>query len=126
VLFQGKFDLTAGGLYTIFVVGADKLVDTMFLQDFIPVITDSSAGVRFVNLAQGSSLISVNLEGNDPAQTEFSNLGYKQVSNFKSYTGMNGITYYNFEVRDQASGNILTTFSWNIVLFKNQTLVING
>jgi hypothetical protein len=88
--------------------------------------SDSISGVRFINLSQGSKPISINLQGNLPAQAEISGLAYKQVSVFKTYPDTNGISSYNFEIRDQASGNLLTTFSWNFTLFKNNTLVITG
>jgi hypothetical protein len=125
-LFQGKFNLKPGGIYSLYLVGQIKAIDTVFRQDIIPVYQDSVSGLRFINLVQGSQPISVNLQGYFPTQTEFSGLAYKQISDFKTYSGIGGITSYEFEIRDQSTGNLLTTFSWHFSLYKNNTLVISG
>jgi hypothetical protein len=126
VLFQGKFNLQAGGTYSFYVVGKFKALDTLFMQDKIINYSDSLAGVRFINLLPGSRSVSINLQSNLPTQTEFANLSYKQITPFETYPDTSCITSYNFEVRDQTSGNLLTTFSWNFTVHKNNTLVISG
>lgn len=125
--FSGSIDIKAGGIYSLFLTGQEKAIDSVLTQDVIPVYTDSMAGVRFINLSTGSSPISVNLKGNPPTQTEFSDLAYKKASSFKAYSARkNTPTSYSFEVRNQTTGDLLTTFVWRYVRYKNNTLVITG
>jgi len=125
-LFKANFNLVEQGIYSLFLAGNSKSLDTVFVQEHFTNYDDSLAGVRFINLATGSGPISVNLMGNDPVQKEFSDLGYKQISAFKTYSTSGGIYSYDFEIRDQVSGDLLTTFTWYFTNFKNQTLVISG
>ncbi|SRR5579862_1537727 len=126
-LFNGTIDLAAGGIYSFFLAGDSVAPDTLFVQDQIPAYSDSSAGVRFVNLTTGSMPMSVTIEGNPATQAEFSNLAYKTVSSWKKYLSSSAVPgYYNFTIRDELTGDSLTSFSWNYALFKNNTLVISG
>ena len=124
--FRGDLDLKSGGTFSFFIAGELKDVDTLLLQDVLPTHQDSSGGVRFINLSTNSQPMSVNLAGNDPSQTEFSGLAYKQASSFKAYTSDLTTNSYTFEIRDQSSGNLLTTFYWTTTLRQNNTLVISG
>lgn len=124
--FQAKFDLKAGEIYSLFLAGQSKTLDTVFTRDFIPLYSDSVSGVRFINLSPASLPISVNVEGNDPTQTEFQGLSYRNITDFKIYPITGAVSGYNFEIRDQASGTLLTTFYWSGTLHKNNTLVISG
>jgi hypothetical protein len=97
------------------------------MQDHIPSHTDSSAGLRFIDLSPGSAAFSINLAGNSPSQTEFSNLGYKQISAFKSYPANSSIGgSYNFEIRTQENDSLITTFSWTYTLHRCHTIVLSG
>jgi hypothetical protein len=128
-VWKGSFDLAAGSIYTFFLSGDTSNVDTLFTTDIIPYypMGDSVAGVRFINLIQGSMPMSVNIQGNPSTQTEFSGLGYRQISAFKSYSANSNIGgTYNFEIRDQYTDSLLQTFPWNYTLRKNQTIVICG
>lgn len=124
-LFQGNFDLKPGEIYSLFISGQAKALDTIFVRDVIPFYGDSSAGVRFVNLSDGKLPVTVNLEGNS-SSNEFSNIAYRDVTPFKTYSAAGGISSYNFEIRDQASGDLLTTFTWNVSVYHNHTLVMTG
>lgn len=122
-------NLIGGGIYSLYIAGSgipQTPVNAFLLKDTIPAYSDSVAGVRVINLSPASAPVSINLQGNSPVQTEFSNLAYEAISNFRSYPDTAGITQYTFEVRDQGTGNLLTTFSWVFTLFKNNTLVICG
>jgi hypothetical protein len=127
-IFKGSLILVAGDIYSFFLTGDTTKPDTLFVQDNIPLHSDSSVGIRIVNLSPSSQSISINLAGNAASQTEFSGLVYKQISSFKTYVANSSIagSQYVFEVRDQASGNLLTTYTWSYHLFKNNTLVIAG
>jgi hypothetical protein len=128
-MFNGVLKLAPGGIYSFFLAGDTTAVDTLFVQDNIPYYgSDSSAGVRFVNLSPGSLPMTVTIEGNPITQTEFSGLAYKTVSTFKTYLANSSVpnSSYMFVVRDQATGDSLTSFSWNYTTFKNNTLVLSG
>lgn len=124
-LFQGSFDLKKGGIYSLYIAGYSSNIDTMFIKDNIPYYPDSSAGIRFINLAKGSHPISINLEGSSPEKMEFPSLSYKQVSSFKEYsTNDNGM--YNFEIRDKENDSLLTTFPWFYTFHRCNTIIISN
>ena len=126
-LVSASFDLKPGKIYSFYLAGQAAQIDTLFMQDIIRVYTDSSAGLRFINLSPDSKPVSINLVGNPSSQTEFAGLGYKEISAFKSYSATSSVGgVYNFEIRDQASDSLLTTFSWTYGLQKNNTVVISG
>ncbi len=132
-VFRNTLSLKGNNIYSLFLAGvyssnAQNKPDTVLNIDQIPYYgNDSSAGVRFINLSPDSKPISINLAGNPGSQTEFSSLGYKQISAFKTYSAASGVGgSYNFEIRDQASDSLLTTYSWNYILQKNNTIVISG
>ncbi|TDX01827.1 DUF4397 domain-containing protein [Dinghuibacter silviterrae] len=127
-LFSGSLNLQGGSIYSFFLSGDTVNTDTVLVQDKIPIYSDSSVGVRFINLVSGSLPMSVNIHGNVPADTEFYGLAYKSVSMFKKYSASSLVPggYYKFEIRDEQSGTLLTTFSWSFTRFKCNTLVISG
>ena len=125
-IFQGNLNLAAGGIYSLYLIGQSQKPDTFLMEDNIVNYTPDLAGVRFINLSPDSGPISVNIQGNAATQTEFNSLAYKQISDFKTYDASVQYGNYTFEVRDQATGILLTTFAWNYTGSKNNTLVISG
>ena len=124
--FQGKLNIVTGGIYSFYVAGQSAHYDTLFMKDNIPSYADSTAEARFINLSPDSQPLSINQVGN--ATPDFTSLAYKKITAFKKYSAISNVTNnggYNYEVRD-AVGNVLTTFNWNPVVFKNNTLVITG
>ncbi len=127
-IYNGEVSLEEGKIYSLFFAGDTSKPEAVLVQDEIPAYTDSAAGVRLINLSPASAPIKVNIKSKGAAQTEFSNIGYKQISDFKSFpatTNINGRQYI-FEIRDQASDSLLFTYTWNYTLFKNNTLVFSG
>ena len=126
-VFRGTFELAPGNIYSLFLIGDTTSPDTLFIRDNIPQYGDSAVGIRFVNLLQGKSSVSINLQNNPISQTEFDNLGYKQITPFKKYPVTIDIPgSYTFEIHDLASGELLSTFSWYYMLYKNNTIFISG
>jgi len=126
-MLNGQFSLIPGGIYSLFLAGDTTSPDTLFLRDNITNYTDSSAGVRFINLSTGSLPMSVTILGNPASETEFANIGYKGVSGFRKYpAGPSAGGYYIFTVRDQASGDSLTSLLWFYTVGRNSTLVMSG
>jgi hypothetical protein len=125
-IYQATLSLKDRGIYSLYVLGGVAKGDVLFMQDSIPVYTDSSAGIRFINCSADNRPFTVNLLGNDPSQTEVAGLSYKQISAFKPYDARIIGGSYTFEIRDPALPDPIATFSWNYILNKNYTVVISG
>jgi hypothetical protein len=100
--------------------------------------SDSTVGIRFVNLSPGSSPVSVNLQGG-ASGAEVTSLAYKNVTAFKNYAATYKIASYVFEFRDVATGILLASYTLNGVNYgdngdqnqnnvrwKNITIALNG
>jgi hypothetical protein len=125
-IFNGSINLESGGIYTFFLSGDTAHADTTLVEDHIPYYADSSAGVRFINLTVGGKGITINLSS-DSTLTPIATLGYRQITDFKKYAATLGVGgSYSFDIRDQATGDLLTPVSWNYSRFKNNTIVIAG
>jgi hypothetical protein len=131
-LFNGIFNLRAGGIYSFFLMGTDTLhIDTMFVKDNIPYYPytgDSLTGVRVANLVTGSNPVSIDIQGSPNNIPVINSLSYKNISAFQPFSAnMNAIANgYIFEFRDVSSGNILATYPLNVLTFKSQTLALYG
>ena len=117
-----------GEIFSLFLSGDTTAVDAVVVKDNIPYHTDSTFGVRFINLSSGSSPVKVTLSSS-PTASEFGNVAYKQISDFKSFPALAANTDFTFEVRIPETDSVLTTTSLNgsgIPKFKNITLVYRG
>jgi len=113
-MFDSVLKFNAGSLYSLFITGVDTTnPDYLFVQDVLPMITDSSVGIRFVNLSTGSNPISINLEGNANG-SEVAGLPYKGITGFKQYLNNSTTADYMFVVRDATTGDSLTQFDFLI------------
>lgn len=133
--------LPVGSINTLFVTGTLSQPDTLLSVDQPPyrAVTDSTAGIRFVNLSPGSAPISINLQG-QPAGSEVKLLSYKGITGFKSYAARYTDSVYTFEFHDAATGQLLCTFTAtginnsssdpnnpaNTWRFRNRTLALTG
>jgi hypothetical protein len=148
-IFYGILPLKKGGIYSLYLCGKDTASpDYVFTTDTLPYhgLSDSTVGIRFVNLSTGSNPISVNLEGS-PDGSEVDKLEYKGISGFKNYISNSSVTYggYLFVFRDAISGDSLTSYSLgglgtirypgnglyapyygNPLVFKNVTIALIG
>jgi hypothetical protein len=115
MVFYGILPLERGGIYSLFLCGADtSSPDYLFATDSLPVFkaSDSLVGIRFVNLSTGSNPISINLEGS-PNGSEVSSLHYKGITGFKNYFSNSNVTNngYLFVIKDAASSDSLTSYN---------------
>ena len=125
-IFNGSMSLQSGGIYSFFLSGDTAHADTMLVQDNIPYYADSSAGIRFINLTVGGKAITINLSS-DSTLTPIATLGYRQITDFKKYDAtLAAGGSYSFDIRDQATGDLLSTYNWSYPRFKNNTIVIAG
>jgi hypothetical protein len=147
LMFYSILNLKAGGIYSLFLTGADTsspdyLLTTDSLTYHGP--ADSAVGIRFVNLSTGSNPMSINLEGS-PNGSEVINLPYKGITGFKDYVCNSTMTNsaYLFVIRDVATGDSLTSYTLygfgvgnvgtgledpngNALTFKNVTIAVYG
>jgi len=125
-IFNGSVSLSPYGVYSFFLSGDTAHADTLLVKDNIPYLTDSSVGVRFANLSIGGKSLAISLSS-DPAHTPIATLGYRQCTNFMKYAATASVgPNYKFQVRDQATGDSLTSYTWTFSRFKSHTIVIAG
>jgi hypothetical protein len=136
-MFSSELSFSAGGFYSLYITGADTISpDYLFVQDTVTKRTDSTAGIRFVNLSTGSNPVSVDIKGQANGSVVV-NLAYKGITNFMSFPATSAISSYIFEFRDATSGNLLASYTLNgvntdsptianMVLFKNLTIALIG
>jgi hypothetical protein len=104
-----SLELPVNAIHTLFLAGTPQDPDYFTTTNQLPyhLPSDSTMGLRFVNLSKGSTPVSVNLIGQ--ANSEVANLSYKGVSTFKNYPAGSAISSYTFEFRDQLNGTLLGT-----------------
>ena len=136
-LFNLTLDLPAGSIHTLFLTGTMTAPDTLFTTDMPPYHppSDSSLGIRFVNLSPGSAPVSVNITGNANG-SEVSSLSYKGLTSFKNYPATAGVSSYTFEFHDVATGTPIATYTVsgiadvantsNIRRYRNVTIALLG
>jgi hypothetical protein len=126
--FNGPFPLIAGQIWSLFLAGQGGVPDSFFVRDYIHklAVADSVTGVRFVNMAQGSNPINIDIRGaSGPVTT---NLQYKGVVGWQSFSANAAATTagYTFEFRDNVSDSLLASYPLTFVSNVNQTLVFYG
>jgi len=89
-ILNTTFDLKPSGIYSLYLLNESSKSSTLFLEDTIPVHSDSTAGVRFINLSEGSQPMTVNID-TSPSQTEFGNVGYKEITAFTTIGKESGV-----------------------------------
>lgn len=134
-LMNMTLNLPAGTIHTLFLTGTMSAPDTLFTTDTPPYHppSDSSMGIRFVNLSPGRAPISVNITGNAYG-SEVSSLAYKGITGFKNYPATAAISSYSFELRDAATGTLITSIpvtginsaANNQRRYRNLTLALMG
>ena len=139
-LFNLKLDLHAGSMNSLYLSGTVDAPDTMLVRDQLPGFapTDTSMGLRFVNLSKGSNPVTVQLVGATTGP-EVTALAYKAVSLTKKYPLIRKKGNYVFEFRDAVTNDLLVTYTAtgidndgipprdpNIWIYRNFTLALIG
>jgi hypothetical protein len=113
-------------VYSLFLTGTAAAPEGILVKDNIPYRTDSTAGIRFINLAPGSTPLNITLS-TSTGTNEVANLAYKDITEFKTYPGLYN-SAYTFQVRAANNPNtVITTFtltSSTVPRFANITVVI--
>ena len=133
-LFSLQLNLQRYSIYTLFLVGQPGDTDTLFTTD-VPAYhspTDSTTGIRFVNLSPDSDPMSINIKGQTPG-SETGSLSFKSITPFKNYPAGKAINSYIFEFRDAATGTLMSTYTlgnFNSASgsprFRNVTIALKG
>lgn len=123
-----KFATLEGEVYSLFLCGVPGTTEGIVIKENIPYRTDSTAGIRFINLSPNSTPLNIT-KSTSTTLNEVSNLAYKQYTDYISYPALSTSTY-TFQVRAAANPNtVLTTFALStatIPRFTNITVVIRG
>jgi len=124
-MFAGNLNLSAGGVYSLFLAGQMGAVDTVLIHESIPRYGDSSCGVRFINLVYNGNPIFIQ-QLSSPGVVDFPAMGYKQYSGFKQYLADVNHSTYNFQVVDNTTNAVLATYTLSTPFFQNVTLAWVG
>ncbi|HVU94332.1 MAG TPA: hypothetical protein VHE34_03870 [Puia sp.] len=126
-LFSFTLNLPLNSIRSLFLIGTTGAPDTLVTADAPPYhpVTDSSMGIRFVNLSPGSAPVSVDIQGQANG-SEVGSLAYKGLSAFKIYPATSTVTGYNFEFRDAASGTLLASYALTPSPYRNYTIALEG
>lgn len=123
--FNKTLPLEAGSNYSLYLSGNISSIDTIFTKEYFPKYVDSVYGIRFVNLCINSKTLKINLSTSESV-SEFNNIKYKSITNFKSYSGLSVDKSYSFQIRDSSSNALLLSYTLAPQRFLNVTLVIKG
>jgi|GEM_PF-860406 len=139
--YNNTIQTVNGHVYSLFLSGnSPSSIDATLVEEkFSPYYTDSTIGVRLINLSPNSSSLHVTLASSSGA-SEFADVAYKQITAFKKYPLPSVIPAgsVSFQIRD--TGNtVLTTYtlptnpyagfpniSVNLSRNRNITLVVKG
>jgi hypothetical protein len=122
-----KFYAEEQAVYSLFLAGQLPNATGIVVQDNIPYHTDSTCGIRFINLSPNSPPLNITLS-TTPTVNQVSNLTYLQYTDFKLFTAKAANTSYIIQVRKSSDNTILMTYplSTPFPRFTNVTLVIRG
>lgn len=111
---------------SLFLTGpSPSAAESVLIDETFPyAYTDSTCGVRFINLAQGNTPISVNIKGSATG-SEAANVAYKAYTDFKKYPATRAASSYIFEFR-KTDGTLITSYTLTTPYFHNVTLALRG
>jgi hypothetical protein len=126
-LYNLTLNLPIGTIHSLFLTGTTSAPDTMTTVDAPPYhpASDSSMGIRFVNLSPGSAPVSVDIQG-EANGSEAPGLPYKSITAFKDYPVTSAVSAYTFEFRDAASGTLLASYTISSTPYFNYTIALEG
>ncbi|QEC42918.1 hypothetical protein [Pseudobacter ginsenosidimutans] len=137
-LLDVVLDLPVGTVSSLYLTGTTEAPDTVFARDQLAYhsFADSVTSLRMVNLIPELT-VNVNQQGS-PDENEWSSLGYKSISAFRDFSLTGTGAKYIFEIKDAATGNLVTTATVdaadrrqstsfiNYYRFKNLTMILYG
>lgn len=135
-VFEKKLNLESGEVYTHFLYGSIGQLKDKMIREAIPGFSmkDSVTNVRFINLFENRAVDVVQTA--PVAETLASDLKYEELTAFIRIPCTVAVMNYRFEIKDHATGTLLSTLSAtnnsgnNIVssdwLYRSKTLTVMG
>lgn len=120
-----KFNAGHKAVYSLFLAGQLPNIAGIIVQNNIPYHTDSTCGIRFINLSPNSPPLNITFS-TTPTVNQVSNLAYLQYTDFKLFPAKGANTSYSIQVRKASDNTLLLTYSLTTPRFTNVTLVIRG
>ncbi len=121
-----------GDYFTLFLGGTPAVPEGILVKESWQNYTDSVVGIRFVNMSPNSTPVNVTLS-TSTTTNQFSNVAFKDITDFKQFPATSNVTNYTFQVRRASSPNtVLSSVSISlsgtsaIPRFKNVTIVFRG
>ena len=129
---SSKFGVQGGDIYTLFLCGSVTNPEGILLKESIARYSDSIMGVRFINLSPGSPAVNLVLS-TSPSILEFTNIQYKQATEFRTYPTTKIKNTYTFQVKRADNGALIssitltgTSLATGLPRFKTITIVLRG
>ncbi|MGN6419988.1 MAG: hypothetical protein ACTHMC_20955, partial [Pseudobacter sp.] len=109
-LLKSSLNLEKGAMYSMFLYGPRSAPAYLLQKDEIPRLNagDSVAVIRFANLSEEQGF-SVNLKGNASGSL-FQEVEQYSVTRFVSLPLIKPLPFYELEIRDAVSGDLLLTY----------------
>jgi hypothetical protein len=122
-----KFYFEEREVYSLFLAGQLSDIRGIVIKENIPYHTDSTCGIRFINLVPNSVPLNITLS-TTPAISEVSNLTYLQYTDFRMYPAKTENSSYAFQIRNSIDNSLVAnyTLASPFPRFANVTLVIRG
>lgn len=125
--FSGTLPVNNSSNYSLFLTGASpSQIDTVLISEsYTRTYSDSSFGVRFINLSLSPNPISVDIKGGANG-SEVQSLSYKGYSRFIKHPALVSTPSYIFEFRDVVTGTLLSSYTLTTPYYHNVTLAFRG
>ena len=109
-LISTSMETAPGASYLMFIIGTKSNPDFSVVKDSFPsaILSDSSFFIRFSNISEESP-VSVNIKG-QAVGSLVQQLPFKSSSGFHAIRIDKNLPDYEFEIRDQASGTLITSY----------------
>ena len=132
-IYNSPVATSGGDVYSLYLAGQSTAAEAVLVKETnIPIhsLTDSTCGIRFINLSYNSAPVNVTLSTTTTVN-EFTNVAYKSISDFKSYPAAVVNSTYTFQVRN-STGTLLASYVFTgastaaVPRFLNVTLAFIG
>lgn len=105
-----RLPLEEAGIYTHFIYGGAGQFKTKTVKENIPGFSmyDSVTNLRVVNFFENRSIDVIQIL--PTVKTLATDVKYEEITSFQKLPFTNAVTNFRFEIRDHATGTVLTTF----------------
>ncbi|MDH5825825.1 hypothetical protein QFY99_03950 [Sphingobacterium faecium] len=133
MLYRSKIEVQENSFYSLYLTGTSTDIDTLFRkEENIPKVPpidvrkkltaqDSIIYIRFTNLSYNGPKVNINIRNS--INREVNNLGYKESTDFKTYSASSNAPIV-FEVRSAVDNSLLMTYGFNAMYFRFRTVEV--